>query len=43
MGLLSQLDAAEWLALVQHELFLFATFFFILGALDEFALSLIHI
>ncbi|MBU1254583.1 MAG: glycosyl transferase family protein [Alphaproteobacteria bacterium] len=42
MGLLSQLDAAEWLALVQHELFLFATFFFILGALDEFAVDLTY-
>lgn len=40
MGILPQLNAAEWLALVQHELFLFATFFFILGALDELAVDL---
>lgn len=42
MGLLPQLNAAEWLALVQHELFLFATFFFILGALDELAVDLAY-
>lgn len=42
MGILPQLDAAEWLALVQHELFLFATFFFILGALDELVVDLAY-
>tara|TARA_R110002072_G_scaffold9518_20_gene46000 strand:- start:933 stop:2339 length:1407 start_codon:yes stop_codon:yes gene_type:complete len=42
MGILPQLDAAEWLALVQHELFLFATFFFILGALDELIVDLAY-
>ncbi|OBX19166.1 hypothetical protein A9995_08500 [Erythrobacter sp. QSSC1-22B] len=40
MEVLPQLNAVEWIALVQHELFLFATFFFILGALDEFAIDL---
>lgn len=42
MGLLPQLNATEWLTLVQHELFLFATFFFILGALDELAVDLAY-
>lgn len=42
MELLPRLSAGEWLALVQHELFLFATFFFILGALDELAVDLAY-
>lgn len=42
MGVLPQLSAGEWLALIQHELFLFATFFFILGALDELAVDLTY-
>lgn len=42
MGLLPQMSAVEWLALLQHELFLFATFFFILGALDELAVDLAY-
>jgi adsorption protein B len=42
-GLLAQLNAAEWLALIQHELFLFATFFFILGALDELAFDFAYV
>ncbi|MBU0670067.1 MAG: glycosyl transferase family protein [Alphaproteobacteria bacterium] len=42
MGLLPHLTATEWLALIQHELFLFATFFFILGALDELAVDLAY-
>lgn len=33
----------EWLALVEHELLLFAGFFFLLGAIDEFAVDLIWI
>lgn len=33
----------EWLALIEHELLLFAGFFFLLGALDEFAVDLIWI
>ncbi len=43
MGLLPQLSAGEWLALFQHELFLFATFFFILGAVDELAVDLAYV
>jgi adsorption protein B len=30
----------EWLALVQHELLLFAAVFFLIGAIDEFAIDL---
>jgi len=29
----------EWLALVEHELLLFAAVFFVLGAVDEFAID----
>jgi bacteriophage N4 adsorption protein B len=32
---------AEWLVLAEHELLLFAAFFFLLGAIDEFAVDLI--
>ncbi|MFB0613466.1 glycosyl transferase family protein [Aurantiacibacter poecillastricola] len=32
-------SALHWLALVEHELLLFAGFFFLLGALDEFAMD----
>ena len=31
---------AQWFVLVQHELLLFAAFFFVLGAVDEFAVDL---
>ena len=30
----------EWLVLVQHELLLFAAVFFLIGAIDEFAIDL---
>jgi adsorption protein B len=30
----------EWLSLVEHELLLFAAVFFLIGALDEFAVDL---
>jgi len=43
MEVLPQIDAVEWLALIQHELFLFATFFFILGALDELAVDIAYV
>ena len=33
--------ALEWLALVEHELLLFAGIFFLIGALDEFAIDLV--
>lgn len=33
-------SAGEWLVLLQHELLLFAAVFFLLGALDEFAVDL---
>lgn len=33
------LDVWQWLALVQHELLLFAGFFFLLGALDDLAVD----
>ena len=32
--------ALEWLALVEHELLLFAGFFFLLGAIDEFGMDI---
>ena len=32
---------AEWLVLIEHELLLFAAFFFLLGAIDELAVDLI--
>ena len=32
--------AAQWLALVEHELLLFAGFFFLIGALDEIAVDI---
>lgn len=32
---------AEWLVLVEHELLLFAAFFFLLGAIDELAVDLL--
>lgn len=44
MGLLvGGLTAAEWLVLVRHELFLFAGCFFLIGAIDEFAIDLGYI
>jgi len=33
------LDAWQWLALAEHELLLFAAIFFLVGALDEFAMD----
>ena len=38
-----QVTAGEWFALVQHELLLFAAFFFILGALDELGVDLAYL
>lgn len=35
-------DASDWIHLVQHELFLFAGVFFLLGALDEFAIDFVY-
>ena len=39
--LLGEFTPLQWLALVEHELLLFAGIFFLLGALDEFAVDLI--
>lgn len=39
----AQTIASEWLVPVRHELFLFAGTFFLLGALDEFAVDIIYI
>ena len=33
------LSPVDWLALIQHELLLFASLFFILGTLDELAID----
>jgi len=38
---LADWSALEWLALIEYELLLFAGFFFLLGALDEFAMDAI--
>ncbi len=32
---------AEWLALIQHELLLFAAIFFVIGAVDELAVDIV--
>src|SRR3546814_17047091 len=39
-GLMGEWTPIEWLALVEHELLLFAAVFFLIGALDEFAVDL---
>src|SRR3546814_19186121 len=39
-GLMGEWTPIEWLALVEHELLLFAAVFFLIGALDEFAVAL---
>ena len=36
---LGQWTQLEWLALVEHELLLFAAVFFLIGALDELAMD----
>lgn len=38
--MLAQFTPLEWLALVEHELLLFASVFFLLGAADELAIDL---
>lgn len=38
---LADWSALEWLALIEYELLLFAGFFFLLGAIDEFAVDVI--
>ena len=37
--LLGELTPLEWVALVEHELLLFAAVFFLVGALDELAVD----
>ena len=34
----AELTPVDWLALVQHELLLFASLFFVLGMIDELAI-----
>ena len=40
MGVLGETAIIEWLVLVQHELLLFAGVFFLIGAVDEFAVDI---
>lgn len=40
---LIDLTFGDWFALVQHELFLFAAVFFLVGALDEFAVDITYL
>lgn len=36
-----ELSALQWVAMAEHELLLFAAIFFLIGALDEFAMDLL--
>ncbi len=39
---MDSLTAFDWLALIEHELLLFAGAFFLLGALDELAVDVVY-
>ena len=41
--MVAEMAAGDWLVLVRHELFLFAGTFFLIGAIDEFAVDIVYI